>query len=583
MNFFNRIQNFRVARTKFSTLSGWGFAGFYWIHIFFFVLILSFTTDGNMFISDVKNLLFKMHFGLFTKPEDAAAVAMLKSNMLYWFDRNTLSLVLASVVSAIFGFLVWSKIAQEKAEEEEAKAGVDIKGLKELAKIEKERCEEIQKRDGLTKAQTKYVQPFLPAVVHTRGLVPIEIFERVRHSLLVGAPGSGKTNFLNWNFESLGKSIVHDFKLDFTENFYRPNIDFLLNPFDERCVGWNIFNEIENPEIDVPELAKSLISDSTGEPYWSIAARDIFVGVMHVCIAENKKTNAAIWNLLQHNNESFVDVMKEHNQTKVLKHISDPNSKQTQGVLATLAASTQIFEILAKIDGDFSLKKWLRQEDDSVLFVANMPKAGETLKSLISLFFDFAAKEVLSWSDTRVAEVRINFLLDEFPRLHKMGALASLLTNGRSKGASVWLGTQSYKAVEARYGDEADDILNACSNRFYFWVNSAEAAESVSKDIGERRLEKVTETQSYAPNQQDISINFHKYEAVEKAVLTSELQNLNVGEMYFKLKNTGFFAKVTVTEKQLEKMNPGFTQKVGSATVSEVTADTKPLKILNIQ
>jgi len=53
--------------------------------------------------------------------------------------------------------------------------------------------------------------------------------------------------------------------------------------------------------------------------------------------------------------------------------------------------------------------------------------------------------------------------------LNRLNSIVDLLTNGRSKGASVWLAVQDIGQISNLYGDNLrQTIMNACNNYFDF-------------------------------------------------------------------------------------------------------------------
>ncbi len=123
------------------------------------------------------------------------------------------------------------------------------------------------------------------------GVTVPEAFEP-EHILLCGAPGTGKTNLIIKMLDGIRKAgkraIVYDTAGTFVEKFYRPEIDTLLNPLDQRTARWS-------PWVDVPrdyhydQIAESTIPDKTGDPFWAKAARGTLVAVMRK-LAKQKHT-----------------------------------------------------------------------------------------------------------------------------------------------------------------------------------------------------------------------------------------------------------------------------------------------------
>jgi hypothetical protein len=82
--------------------------------------------------------------------------------------------------------------------------------------------------------------------------------EEVKHVLMVGRPGVGKTVALSAVIARLmargARGVIYDNKGDYTERFFRPGKDLLFNPLDTRCAGWNLFNDIDT-QMDVDAIA----------------------------------------------------------------------------------------------------------------------------------------------------------------------------------------------------------------------------------------------------------------------------------------------------------------------------------------
>jgi hypothetical protein len=191
---------------------------------------------------------------------------------------------------------------------------------------------DILKGNKLSQYATKEIttkQPFV-RYIYNNNLwnIPISESDLVRHTLVVGAPGSGKTNFLMGEFDSFGKTIVHDFKGDFVEVKYLES-DLILNPFDKRSVRWTVCNDILSEE-DIPAVASAFVPETKDE-YWGKAARDVLIAIFSIAIQKQQKSNADILNFLNYNADRLVDLFHKYDKQTALKHIKNPDSKQTQG------------------------------------------------------------------------------------------------------------------------------------------------------------------------------------------------------------------------------------------------------------
>jgi len=146
---------------------------------------------------------------------------------------------------------------------------------------------------------------------------------------------------------------------------------------------------------------------------------------------------------------------------------------------------------------------------------------------------------------------RVFFILDEFGMLNKLNSIVDLLTNGRSKGASVWLAIQDVGQINNLYGDNLrQSIMNACNNYFCFKVNDYQTAELLSKKFGEAKIKSVDEMVNHSViDNLDVNngrLNRRISEKIEKLILPSEIQNLNEREFFVSLAIVKEITKVKV-------------------------------------
>jgi GTPase SAR1 family protein len=297
------------------------------------------------------------------------------------------------------------------------------------------------------------------------GAVRLPQAAEVKHGLVLGRPGVGKTLLLSRFLEHLreqGKrGMIYDFKGDYVERFYRPGRDLLFNPVDERCVAWNVFNEIRTI-ADINTIAQSLIpSTRQTDPFWNDGARDVFTGLLYSLYFRNLKTNAEVWKAVSAPSQAIAVWLGEALGAGY-RYVEDPTSKQALSILSVMMQFVKCFELLSKIDGDFKIAKWLEQ-GDGWLFVTNDAQTAGTLKPMISLFIDLLGQRLLSLPDDD--QRRLFFILDEFGTLQPLSTIVRLLTLSRSKGGSVWLGIQDVGQIDEIYGERLRQaIVNACGH-----------------------------------------------------------------------------------------------------------------------
>ncbi len=171
-------------------------------------------------------------------------------------------------------------------------------------------------------------------------------------------------------------------------------------------------------------------------------------------------------------NPKFQDIIPYEGATQAM-------SGQAAGVFGTLAGYLPVFKDLARIDGDFSIKKWINNEIQGNIFVTSFESLKEAIKPSLSLFINLMILEILSLPDDR--NRRIYLVLDEFGALQYLPAIVDGLTLGRSKGLSILVAGQDIAKFEEIYGPNLTrTIVNACTTKFVLGVSDEQTAQTFS-------------------------------------------------------------------------------------------------------
>lgn len=354
------------------------------------------------------------------------------------------------------------------------------------------------------------------------------------HFFTIGRPGCGKSQLFYRIIQKVmsrgDKAIIYDFKGDQVAKFYNPEKHVLFNPFDKRCAQWNIFNEIETP-LDIRSIANSLIPITGNDPYWSNAARDVFAGILKACYQAGRKTNDEVYRCCSMPAQELSSFLARYSGTETAtRHLAQ--DKAGASILSIMSSSTQCFEYLRNIKGDFSIRKWASDDTDKrCVFLTNYTEISDTIRPILSLFVELAGKRVLSMPDN--LQRRFFFFIDEFGTLNNLPTIPTMLTNGRSKGMSIWIAIQDIGQIEKIYGkDLSQTIINSCATSFTFAVNDHFTADFISKKLGEREIRQVNV--SYSDGQNSSSTT--SYQTMnERVVMASEIQNLPNLVFYLKI------------------------------------------------
>jgi type IV secretory pathway TraG/TraD family ATPase VirD4 len=374
--------------------------------------------------------------------------------------------------------------------------------------------------------------------------VKLPVSAEVQNGVLVGSPGTGKsTSLCQMLYQAIWRGangIILDIKGEFTAKFFNPIRDFIFNPEDARCVRWTIFNEIKTLS-DIDLICNSLIPDASHEVarFFNEAARNIFKSILlyiHLSNDPKLKTNREVFRILSLPNQELQKILQETDLGRsVVQTIQDPEGRQAQGILSTLQIHTRIFYYLARIDGPYSFKEWLT-EGKGWVYLTCRPETRETFKPMLSLLIDMVGKSVFSLRDD--PNRRIFFFLDEFGNLEKLTSLKDVLSMGRSKGTTVWLGCQSVSQIESVFGPhDAESILNNCATRLVFRVQSPKTAEYLEKAFGQREISEAEESHSMGPENMRDGLTLGRKKKLESIILASEFMSLSNFACYLKIQH----------------------------------------------
>lgn len=370
--------------------------------------------------------------------------------------------------------------------------------------------------------------------------VRMPVSAEVKHTLVIGRPGTGKTVCISQKLERLKarekKGIVYDFKGDYTEKFYNPETDILFNPLDKRSVGWNIYNDLKT-FMDIDAASHSLIPPAySGEPFWNDAARDVFAGVLHYLYQNNLKSNADIWSAVSSPVSDISDWLKKTpGAERGYVYIQDASGKQALSVMAVLMQYVKAFEYMTACEGDFSVNDWV-SNGKGWIFITNYPDCKDSLKPILSLFIDLLSRRLLSLPDDYGR--RLPIIIDEFGTLQRLSSIVSLLTLSRSKGGAVWIGIQDIGQIDRLYTPQLrQSLINACGNSVIFGVGDPDTAEYLSRKIGETEYYKIKVSKSIGVSENRDGETLMEDKVTEKLVLPSDITNLKELEAFVSLAN----------------------------------------------
>ena len=301
----------------------------------------------------------------------------------------------------------------------------------------------------------------------------------------------------------------------------------LVAPHDRRSLVWDVAADCCIKQ-DARELAARFIPPST-DPMWSQAAQEIFVA----CIVHLQATKGQHWGWadLEAVVTADVDVLTEHarnHNPNALRLLNQPDSKTTLSILTTFQTHMRIVSVLAEAwpdpsAGRFSIRAWLHNPvPRRPLILQHDPGYPELSRIWIGSMLGLLASAVGSPTLTESRTRRVWLFLDEFPQLPPIKQFPTFLELGRSKGVAVVIGAQDAAQIRAVYGqDQAKSWFGMTGTKIMTRINASEAAEDVSRLIGDQEIER--RMQSATRSGGRVSITETVQREIRRVVTASEL------------------------------------------------------------
>lgn len=348
-----------------------------------------------------------------------------------------------------------------------------------------------------------------------------------KHMLILGAAGSGKSVLINQILAQLidrkDRIVIYDPKGEYVEKLFCSG-DIIFNPFDDRSVGWNIFNELHIPP-DYDIISRSLFAPpDSRDTYWYTCAADVFrTGLVYLRI-NNKTTNNEMWEFFSQPLPAIQSAFRTLPLAEqgALKHIDQSDSPASASIVSILQERIQAFRYLRNMDGNFSFSRYIREGGNGNIFLLGNERTRSLMKPLLTLAIDIMCRETLSLPDDH--NRRIFFAIDELGTLNRMDSILTLETVGRSRGACLICANQDLGRIEEVYGRAAlKTFFNNFNTNFIFRIREPETAELLSRSIGEQQLRKTAHSRQLSPTDIGDRKSLSEHEKTERLFLPTEL------------------------------------------------------------
>ena len=330
------------------------------------------------------------------------------------------------------------------------------------------------------------------------------------HLNVFGGTGRGKTTLMR-NLIQLIRArgetfVVHDPKREFYREFYRPGIDWAIDPRLEECPYWAMEEEAADEPEATPWASSFFPREPRSQPFFVRKPRAIFAYLMSRYSVYNEPrdpaTCARLGYWLAQGEEEILRRVKgtEHyrslnrgGSTKV--EISD----MSQGLFSTLGEIAKVLRMMPAMPAGrrrFSLKQW-KKDRRGCIFLCSEPETQEAILPLHTGIADMAILHTQAEVHDRDVP-RVWFVLDEAATMGRMGQLESGMTKQRASGNPIVLGFHDLPQLEERYGEKGAQTITAQAyTNVVFGTGSEREAAHIEKMIGHEEIDRVTENRPW--------------------------------------------------------------------------------------
>ena len=354
------------------------------------------------------------------------------------------------------------------------------------------------------------------------------------HTMLIGTTGAGKTTQLRSLVKQLRarghRAVIFDLTGAFVESFYDENTDVILNPMDQRCRPWTIFNDCKI-YADFLSAATALIPSDPGdkEPFWQLAARTLFVETCIKLQESGETSNAAIAHHLMTAELKRIHAMLEDTVAGPLT--TEKAARMAESIRSVLNTNGNVIRFLPDPkDGgatSFSITDWIAAEDapGSIMFVTSNHTDLALTRSLLTLWMDLAVNSLMRLPRTR--DLRTWFLFDEVHALHALPAIEHGLQTARNFGGAFVLGIHSFDKLVETYGEQgAVSLAGLARTKLILATADYQSAERCAEFIGNREVRQMDEAYSYGYNNTRDASTLTPRKMIEPLVIPDDITNL---------------------------------------------------------
>ena len=390
----------------------------------------------------------------------------------------------------------------------------------------------------------------------------------VMNFLIHGTIGVGKSTAIRWLLDIIrrrgDRAIIYDSGCTFIETHYNPDRDYILNPHDERCANWQLWEECVDV-IDFENFATSLIPvEGESDPFWVSSSRTIASDLAIRMSADPERSiEKFLKTLLSLSMKSLREYLANTPAANLVEEKIEKTAISIRSVVTNYAKALRFLQGLDNgTRPSFTIRNWMTSEQysDSWLFISTQARHRKSVRPLISMWMSMATLYLQSMGEN--ADRRVWFIMDEAPSLQRIPQFEETLAEGRKFGGCFVIGIQNMPQLINSYGREvAKAIFDLLNTRMYGRSPSAEVAKMVEEELGNQRRREAREQNSYGLDQVRDGISIGKDKVSQPIVDYEEVMQLRNLKFYVRLPGEYPVVKLALKYRKTKKRNIGLIER----------------------
>lgn len=398
--------------------------------------------------------------------------------------------------------------------------------------------------------------------------IPIPMSKLCRNWCALGGQGSGKSQFLFallMQLRAWGKKmVIYDRTGEMIEILYRPGKDFILNPADARCAAWRLLSELIFI-TDAATIAHYFIPDEKDSPnkIFINATRNVFADIIRVVLMRKGSASDIKLIATTYNTQQMHNLFKAYDLDS--QNTIDPtNERFSANVIATLNSqpSIQFFSFFdsQKDSSTFSIRDFVRREDDACLFLASNTGFEKAIIPFMNAWIEIAVNELMMMPPTR--NFRMAFIFDELSSLGKIDSFEKNLTQMRKYGGATFACLQGVsQSIEINGREMTNVYLANFQNKVVCRTEEESSAKQLSDCLLAADIRERTDSLSYGEDRQSGGVGDKRGDL--NVVHWSEIGLLDDNEAFVKIAGNYPVTKVSQEPRDWPKTQPAFIERDG--------------------